>query len=35
MASRMATLLLQQIAEPEESLQSVVFHPTLVVRGSA
>ncbi|MEY9842340.1 LacI family DNA-binding transcriptional regulator [Streptacidiphilus sp. EB103A] len=35
MAARMATLLLQQIAEPEVSLQSVVFHPTLVVRGSA
>ncbi|MFC1400270.1 MULTISPECIES: LacI family DNA-binding transcriptional regulator [Streptacidiphilus] len=35
MASRMAQLLLQQIAEPEESLQSVVFQPTLVIRGSA
>ena len=35
MAARMAELLLQQIAEPAESLQSVVFHPTLVVRGSA
>jgi DNA-binding LacI/PurR family transcriptional regulator len=35
MAARMAQLLLQQIAEPDEALQSAVFHPTLVVRESA
>ncbi|WP_042404036.1 LacI family DNA-binding transcriptional regulator [Streptacidiphilus carbonis] len=35
MAARMAQLLLQQIMEPAEPLQSVVFQPTLVVRGSA
>ena len=35
MAGRMAQLLLAQIAEPSESLQSAVFHPTLIVRDSA
>jgi len=35
MAARMAQLLLQQIGEPDEALQSAVFHPTLVVRESA
>ena len=35
MAARMAQLLLQQIMEPAETLQSAVFHPTLVIRDSA
>ncbi|MFC1413070.1 LacI family DNA-binding transcriptional regulator [Streptacidiphilus sp. N1-12] len=35
MAARMAQLLLAQIVEPSEALQSAVFHPTLVLRGSA
>ncbi|QMU75768.1 LacI family transcriptional regulator [Streptacidiphilus sp. PB12-B1b] len=35
MAARMAQLLLQQISDPAEALQSAVFHPTLVIRESA
>jgi DNA-binding LacI/PurR family transcriptional regulator len=35
MAARMAQLLLAQILEPTDTLQSAVFHPTLIVRGSA
>jgi DNA-binding LacI/PurR family transcriptional regulator len=35
MAGEMARLLLRQINAPDGPVQSVVFQPTLVVRGSA
>lgn len=35
MASQMANLLLEQISDPARTLQSSMFQPTLVVRGSS